>query len=64
MLDRREALRLMGFVGKEPVITPNLDGLAKESLVLTDAVSNYPLSNGVHCNCFVDGRDLPDGHVW
>ena len=69
----------MGFLGKEPVLTPNLDALAKESLVLSEAVSNYPvcvpyrtilmtgkypISNGVHCNCFADGRDLPDHHVW
>lgn len=56
----------MGFVGKEPVLTPNLDQLANESIVLTNAASNYPLcspframlmsgrysfSNGVTNNC-------------
>ncbi len=35
----------MGFVGEEPVKTPNLDNFAKESLVLTQAVSNYPVSS-------------------
>jgi arylsulfatase A-like enzyme len=29
----------MGFLGREPVITPNLDSLAKDSLVLPQAVS-------------------------
>jgi arylsulfatase A-like enzyme len=33
----------MGFVGKENVITPNLDAFAKESAVFTEAISNYPL---------------------
>ncbi len=33
----------MGFLNKEPVITPRLDRFASESLVLTQAVSNYPL---------------------
>ncbi len=33
----------MGFLKKEPVYTPNLDRFASESLVLTEAVSNYPV---------------------
>ena len=33
----------MGFVGVEPVITPNLDKLAKQSMVFTQAVSNHPV---------------------
>ncbi len=56
---------LLGFMGEEPVMTPNLDKFASEGLVLTDAVSNapvcspyramfmtgrYPLSNGVVSN--------------
>ena len=56
----------MGFMGEEPVLTPNLDDLANESLVFTNAASNYPLcspframfmsgkyahSNGVTNNC-------------
>ncbi len=56
----------MGFLGKEPVLTPRLDRFARESLVLTDAASNfpvcspyramfmsgqYPTSNGVTGNC-------------
>ena len=35
----------LGFVGKEPAITPNIDRFARESLVLTNAVSNYPISS-------------------
>ena len=56
----------MGFMGEDPVVTPNLDRLASEGLVLTQAVSNYPVcspyramlmtgqyptSNGVLANC-------------
>ena len=33
----------LGFLGQEPVLTPNLDRLATESLVLTQAVSNFPV---------------------
>lgn len=33
----------MGFLGGEPVITPNLDRFAAQSLVLTQAVSNWPV---------------------
>ena len=33
----------LGFLGEDPVRTPHLDRLAAESLVLTHAVSNYPV---------------------
>lgn len=33
----------MGFVGKEPVLTPHLDSFARQSLVLTHCVSSYPV---------------------
>ena len=33
----------LGFMGMEPVLTPNLDNFADESLVLTEAVSNFPV---------------------
>lgn len=56
----------MGFMRQDPVITPNFDRFAAESLVFTNAVSNrplcsphramvmtgkYPHSNGVLTNC-------------
>jgi len=56
----------MGFTGQDPVLTPNLDRFAQESLVLPHAVSNYPVcspframlmtgkypaQNGVLANC-------------
>ena len=56
----------LGFMGEDPVITPNLDRFAMESLVLTKVVSNYPVcspyramlmtgkyphANGVLSNC-------------
>jgi uncharacterized sulfatase len=60
---RRQAI---GFMKADPVITPRLDEFASQSLVLTDAVSSYPVcspfraqlftgkypvSNGVTTNC-------------
>jgi len=33
----------LGFLNEDPVITPNLDAFAAESLVLPGAVSNYPV---------------------
>jgi arylsulfatase A-like enzyme len=57
---------MQGFLGEEPVITPNLDRFATEGIVLTQAVSNAPVSspyrammltgrysshNGVTSNC-------------
>ena len=56
----------IGFMGQDPVITPNLDRFASESLVFTHAARNYPvcspyrgmlfpgkypLSNHVVANC-------------
>ncbi|MHC4518654.1 MAG: sulfatase family protein [Planctomycetota bacterium] len=56
----------MGFLNEDPVLTPNLDRFARKSLVLTSAVSNYPVcspframlmtgkyphANGVLSNC-------------
>lgn len=35
----------LGFMGQEPVMTPNLDLLAQEGVALTQAVSNYPVSS-------------------
>lgn len=35
--------RALGFKGKEPVMTPYLDKYVKESLVLEQMVSNYPV---------------------
>jgi arylsulfatase A-like enzyme len=60
---RRQAI---GYMNEDPVITPYLDRFASESMVLTDAVSSYPvcspframlftgkypISNGVTTNC-------------
>jgi len=33
----------MGFLGEEPVLTPNLDRFSRESLVLPQTVSTYPV---------------------
>ena len=60
----------LGFLGEDPVITPNLDRFASEGVVFTQAVSNYPVcspyrgmmltglypySNGVLANCNTNG---------
>jgi arylsulfatase A-like enzyme len=62
----------MGFLGEDPVITPNLDRFAGEGIVFTEAVSNYPVcspyrammltgmyphSNGVLANCNTNGAE-------
>lgn len=62
---RRQAL---GFMGEDPVVTPNLDKLCEKSVVFTNAVSNrpvcspyramfftgrYPYSNGVLTNVWL-----------
>ena len=66
---RRQSI---GYMNEDPVITPCLDRFASESMVLTDAVSSYPvcspfraqlftgkypLSNGVTTNCN-SGQDV------
>lgn len=63
--------RAMGFLGKDPVVTPNLDRFAAQSLYLSHAVSSfpvcspyrgmlfsgqYPFSNGVVGNCNTEGN--------
>lgn len=35
----------LGCVGKEPVMTPNLDALARKGVHFTNAVSSYPVSS-------------------
>lgn len=60
----------LGFMQQDPVLTPHLDRFAHESIVLTQAVSNYPVcspframlmtgkyphTNGVLANCNTNG---------
>jgi arylsulfatase A-like enzyme len=62
----------LGFMGEDPVITPNLDRFATEGVAFTQAVSNYPVcspyrgmmltglyphSNGVLANCNTNGAE-------
>ncbi|TVQ22664.1 MAG: DUF229 domain-containing protein [Spirochaetaceae bacterium] len=69
---RRQAV---GFMGQDPVLTPNIDGLAREGVVFTNAVSNfpvcspyramlmtgkYPFRNGVPGNC---NNERPDCYL-
>lgn len=61
-----------GFMNEDPVLTPVLDRFADESLVLTEAASNYPVcspframlmtgkyphANGVLANCNTNGTE-------
>lgn len=61
----------MGFMNEDPVLTPNIDRLASEGLVFSNAVSNrpvcspyramlmtgkYPFSNGVQTNVNTSSR--------
>lgn len=50
----------MGFMGQEPIKTPNIDRFAKESLVLTDAVSNFPICSPARAS-LMSGK-YPFGH--
>ena len=69
----------LGFLEKEPVKTPNLDRFAKQGVVLTHAVSTYPVcvpyrtmlmsgkysqTNGVITNTFADKKEMPDSTKW
>ena len=64
-----------GFMNEDPAITPTLDAFSKESMVFTQAVSNYPVcspframfmtgkfphSNGVLSNC--NSHSAPHGY--
>jgi uncharacterized sulfatase len=64
-------LQAMGFMHQDPVLTPNIDKLASQGMVFTNAVSNRPLcspyramlmtgkylfSNGVTGNCNTSSR--------
>lgn len=52
----------LGFLGLEPVITPNLDKFSKESLVLTQAVSNYPVCSPYRA-MLMTGKYAPSNKV-
>jgi arylsulfatase A-like enzyme len=62
----------LGFMGEDPVITPNLDRFSEEAVAFTQAVSNYPVcspyrgmmltglyphSNGILANCNTNGAE-------
>ena len=53
----------MGFVEQEPVQTPYIDQFASQSLVLTEAVSNYPICSPTRASLMTG--QYPQGHgVW
>ena len=53
----------MGFLEQEPVRTPYLDQFASQSLVFTEAVSNYPICSPTRASLMTG--QYPQGHgVW
>lgn len=53
----------MGYTGKEPVKTPNLDAFAKKSFVSQQMVANYPLCSPSRAMIF-SGRYPLKNHVY
>lgn len=51
---RRDAV---GYAGKDPVKTPNMDGFAAESVYCTDGISSFPLCSP-HRASLLTGRNL------
>lgn len=51
----------VGWKG-DPVATPNLDRFAREATVLTEAVSNFPVSSPTGACCF--RACIPSGTAW
>jgi arylsulfatase A-like enzyme len=54
---------MLGFLGKEPVLTPNLDEFANESLVFTDAISNSPVCSPYRAMLFSGKYPIANGVV-
>jgi arylsulfatase A-like enzyme len=52
----------LGFLGLEPVKTPNLDKFAKQSLVLHQAVANYPVCSPYRA-MLMTGKYAPSNKV-
>lgn len=55
---RREA---MGFAGKDPVLTPNMDAFAEASVYCTDAVSTFPLCSPHRASMLTGRHPLSTG---
>jgi arylsulfatase A-like enzyme len=55
---RRQAI---GFMDADPVITPRLDKFAAESMVLTDAVSSYPVCSPFRAMLFTGQYPITNG---
>jgi uncharacterized sulfatase len=53
----------IGFMQQDPVITPNLDRFASESLVLTHAVSNYPVCSPYRAMLFTGKYPFSTGVI-
>ncbi|MBN2316045.1 MAG: sulfatase-like hydrolase/transferase [Sedimentisphaerales bacterium] len=55
---RRQAI---GFMKQDPVITPRLDAFCEQSLVLTDAVSSYPICSPFRAQLFTGKYPISNG---
>ena len=53
----------LGFMEKEPVITPHLDKFSKESMVFTNAVSNSPVCSPYRAMLFSGKYPVANGVV-
>ena len=53
----------MGFMQQEPVLTPHLDRFASQALVLTDAISNYPICSPTRAS-LMTGKYAQEHGVW
>ena len=53
----------LGFLGKEPVLTPTLDEFAKESMVFTSAASNSPVCSPYRAMLFSGKYPVNNGVV-
>ncbi len=55
---RRQAI---GYMKEDPVITPRLDKFASQSMVLTDAVSSYPVCSPFRAQLFIGKYPISNG---
>ena len=53
----------IGINNQDPVITPNLDKLGKEGMVISNAISNYPLCSPYR-GMLMSGRYPEQNGIW
>ena len=53
----------IGYMGQDPVVTPNFDRFASESVVFTNAVSNYPVCSPYRAMLFTGKYSHSNGVI-